>query len=174
MNKDDIASYTIVANNVTDITLKAGKQAYLFEGNRQSIDASFEFIEQGVTNGYSHNLKFQVYEIDSLQKINLEKLAIGNTVGITFNMNVPGNEDGYFEVFGLGAGMEAETLTRINRDLDTGASFSVSLKTSTFLSEAKIPLNFFDTDYTTTLNKILALLAAPSSGFPYTLPYTLS
>ncbi len=176
MNKDDIASVTIVDNKITNIALKAGKTAYLFEGDRQSINASFEHIEQGVTNGYSHNLMFQVYEIGTSQKLNLEKLAIGNTVGITFNMDVPGNADGYFEVFGIGAGMEAETLTRINRDLDTGASFSVSLKTSTFLSEAKIPMNFFDTDYTTTLNKILGLLVPPipGTGFPYTLPYILS
>ena len=176
MNKDDILSYTILNNKITDITLKGGKQAYLFEGIRSSINAEFERVDTGLSNGYSHNVAFQVFDITSTQKLNLEVLAIVKTVVIVFNKNVLGNEDGYFEVFGIGAGLEGETLTRINRDQETNGSFSVSLKTSDSVIESKVPYNFFDTDYDTTLAKILDLLIppAPGAGFPYTLPYTLS
>ena len=71
-------------------------------------------------------------------------------------VNAPGNGDSVFELFGAGAGMEMLTLTRLNRDQETGGTYSVVLKTSDESGkEPKLPLSFFDTDYATTLTKII-------------------
>ena len=159
-NRSDIADYTFGANNsvITDITMKSGGAFYVFEGYRQSVSAETAFIPQTVSSGYDHQLSIQVFDISSDQKINLEKMALSKMVAIIENQNVAGNQDSIFEVFGSGVGMEVETLTRINRDLETAGSFSVGLKTSDNEGkEAKMPLSLFDTDYATTLAKIIAL-----------------
>jgi hypothetical protein len=158
MNLSDIASYTVVNNAITDITLKSGKSAYLFETLRQGLQARYEQTDIGLTTGYAHEVTFQIYDISSDQKEELFKMAVGKLVGIVFNMNVPGNEDGYFEVFGIGAGMETIELTRINRDLETAGAWNIVLNTGEQTRESKLPYNFFDTDYQTSLDKILALL----------------
>ena len=172
INYDDIASVTYSGLVITDINFKSGKQAYLFEGIRKSIDARYEKKEAGFITGYSHLLDFQVYDISTAQKRNLEKLAIADLVAIVFNVNSPGNYDSFFEVFGIGAGLQAIGLTRINRDQETGASFSVNLGTSDTVIESKLPASFFDTDYQTTVTKILGYLNL-GLGFPYTFPITL-
>jgi hypothetical protein len=175
MNLQDIASYTITDNKVTDITLKGGKQGYLFEGVKQSIKPSYEFVETGLVNGYNHNLQFQIYDIDSDRKEELFKMGVNRFVAIIFNMNVPGNEDGYFEVFGLQSGMETIGLTRINRGVDPDVGYTVTLNTGELVNESKLPLNFFDTDYQTSLAKILALLQTGTNVvFPFTFPFNLA
>jgi len=175
MNLSDIQSYTVVDNKITDIILHPGKSAYLFEGIRQSVNARYEQTDVGLTTGYAHEVSFQIFDISSDQKEELFKMAIGKLVAIVFNMHVPGNEDGYFEVFGIGAGMGAIELSRANRDLDTQGSWSIVLNTGDLTREAKMPYNFFDTDYNTTLEKILALLnIVPSTGFPFTFPFTFT
>ena len=159
-NKSDIESLTFGTNSsvITAITMKSGGAFYVFDGYRQSVNAETAFIPQTVSSGYDHVLNIQVFEIDSTQKLNLEKMALSKMVAIIENQNTVGNGDSVFEVFGGGVGMEVETLTRINRDTETAGSFSVGLKTSDDEGkEAKLPLSFFDTDYATTLAKIVAL-----------------
>lgn len=173
INLSDIFSYVVVDNKITDINLYGGKQAYLFEGMKQSVRPETERADAGLSTGFTHQIAFQIFDISSEQKEQLLKMAVGKLVGIINNMPVPGNEDGYFEVFGIGAGMEAIKLTRINRDAETQASFSIILNTGEHVRESKLPYNFFDTDYQTTKDKILDLLT-PSAGFPYTFPFVLS
>ena len=116
-------------------------------------------MAQTFTVGYDHIVNFQVFDISSDQKVNLEKLALSKVVAVIENMNVVGNADSVFEVYGFDAGLEVVLLTRLARDLETGGSFTVNLKTSDNEGkEAKLPLSFWDTDYATTKAKVDALL----------------
>jgi hypothetical protein len=159
-NKSEIASVTFGTNNsvVTAITMASGGAFYVFDGFRQSANAQTELVQQTVATGYNHQITFSVFEIDSLQKLNLEKMMLGKMVGIVENVNAVGNGDSVFEIFGYGVGMEGQTLTRINRDTESGGSFQIDLMTSDNEGkEAKLPLSFWDTDYATTLAKVVAL-----------------
>ncbi len=173
INLTDIASYTVTNNAVTNIQLKGGTSGYLFDGVRQSIQPSHEYNEEGLVNGYKHQLSFEIYDISSDRKIELFSMGVNRFAAIVFNMPVAGNEDGYFEVFGLQAGMEPTQIQRNNRGNEDNIGYSITLNTGDLVNESKIPFNFFDTDYSTTLAKILALLS-PGDGFPYILPYILS
>jgi hypothetical protein len=163
INKDDISvvTYDVTKTHlITGITLAAGgKQGYAFEGIRQSVDPQAELIVGTLSVGYDHIVNFQVFDISSDQKVNLEKLALSKVVAVIENMNVVGNADSVFEVYGFDAGLEVVLLTRLARDLETGGSFTVNLKTSDNEGkEAKLPLSFWDTDYATTKAKVDALL----------------
>lgn len=173
INTNDISTITYSSNVITNITLKSGKTAYQFDGIRQSIHAEYEKRDLSLISGYTHKVRFQVYDISTTQKLNLEKLCKGNIIAITFNINAPGNSNTYFEVFGAGAGMEAEALRRSNIDTETNASFTVEMATSESIIEASLPNSFFDTDYSTTLAKINGLLSAGST-IPLTIPFTIS
>jgi hypothetical protein len=161
IDKDNIVSKTEGANSsvITDLTLASTTQGFLYEGFRQSHDAQVELVAQTFTVGYDHIVNFQVFDISSDQKVNLEKLALSKVVAVIENMNVVGNADSVFEVYGFDAGLEVVLLTRLARDLETGGSFTVNLKTSDNEGkEAKLPLSFWDTDYATTKAKVDALL----------------
>ena len=159
-NKSEIEGITAGANSsvITAITMKSGGAFYVFDGYRQSVNAETAFIPQTVSSGYDHQHDIQVFDISSDQIVNLVKMALCKMVAIVENQNAIGNGDSVFEVFGIGVGMETITLTRINRDTETAGSFSVGLKTSDNEGkEAKLPLSFWDTDYATTLAKIVLL-----------------
>ncbi len=160
-NKSEVASLTFDVSDaslVTAITMNSGGAFYVFDGYRQSVNAESAFIPQTVSSGYDHALNLQVFDISSTQKLNLEKMALSKICAIIENQNTVGNGNSVFELFGFGVGMEVETLTRINRDIETAGSFSVGLKTSDNEGkEAKMPLSLFDTDYATTLALITAL-----------------
>ena len=162
INKDDIASVTReVASpyQITAITLSGVTTGFSFEGYRQSVDAQVEFVASSFSVGYDHILNFQVFDISAAQKLNLEKMALGKLVAVVENANATGNGDSVFEVYGLGAGLEVVSLTRIAKDLETAGSFSVGLKTSDNEGkEAKMPESWWVTDYATTLALVEALL----------------
>ena len=163
MNLDDILLVTYDVGNdrlITDISIKTGVlAAYAFDGFRQSLNPSVEFVPQTLSIGYRHTVEFQVFDISSTQKLNLEKMALGKIVAVVENKNSPGNVDSVFEVFGLGTGMEVQTMTRINRDLETAGSWSIVLSTpDNEGQEATLPISWFDTDYATTLALVDALL----------------
>lgn len=172
-NRTDIIDYTVVGNVITDINLKSGKVGYLFETIRQGLDARFEKLDAGLQAGYSHQTTFQIHNISSEQKEEIRKLSLNKLVAVVFNQPVAGNDDSYFEIFGAQTGMQSLEITRGNRDLETAGAFNIILETPEDVRESKIPYTFFDTDYTTSLNKLLSYLAT-GAGFPYTLPYILS
>ncbi len=159
-NKSDIAGVTFGTNNsvVTAITMNSGGAFYVFDGFRQSANAQTELVQQTVATGYNHMLNISVFDISSLQKLNLEKMMLSKMVGIVENVNAAGNQDSVFEMFGFGVGMEGQTLTRINRDTESGGSFQIELMTSDNEGkEAKLPLSVWSVDYATTLALITAL-----------------
>jgi len=162
INKDDIigVTYDLTETSlITDITLDTGKQAFAFQGVRQSLRPQSAFVPQTVSVGYDHQIDFLVFDISQAQKDNLEAMGLEKFVAVVQNINSPGNADALFEVFGLGVGMELQSNVRINSDLETGGAFSLQLKTSDNEGkESKMPQNWFDTDFATTKAKVDALL----------------
>ncbi len=158
IDKTTVDSVTVGANAsiASAIVFAVGGEALVYEGFRNSVNPESAFIPTTLTAGYDHQLAIQVYKIDSLTKLELEKLSLNKIMALVENVNTPGNGDSVFELFGADAGMEMLTLTRLNRDQESGGTYSVVLKTSDESGkEPKLPLSFFDTDYATTLAKII-------------------
>lgn len=158
-NYDDISSLTFDGSNtrlVTDIVFQSGGALYVFDGVRQSSNANSELVAQTLAVGFKHTVTLQVFDISSVQKLNLEKMSQGRMVAVVEHPNAAGNGDSVFEIFGGGVGMEVSTLTRISRDTESQGSYSLELSTSDNEGqESTLPLSLFDTDYSTTLAKII-------------------
>jgi hypothetical protein len=161
-NLDDVLSVTYdttVTTLIKNITLKSGKQAYSFEGIRQSLSPSYEMVPGATSIGYMHMVNFLAFQIDQSSKDNYEKMGLGKLFAVIENKNAQGNGNSLFEVYGLNVGMEANAITRNPSDVETSGAFSISLQTSENEGkEPKMPQSWFDTDYATTLAKVEALL----------------
>lgn len=158
-NQGDISVVTYALTVITDITMKLTKAMFAFQGIRQSLNPQYQFIPQTVSVGYDHQVDFLIFDISQLQKDNIEAMGLGKLTAVVENKNAPGNGDNFFEVYGLGVGMEMQTGGRIAMDLETQAAFNISLKTSDNEGkETKMPQTWFDTDYTTTAALVEALL----------------
>ena len=158
-NYGEIESLTFDVSNkrlVTAIVFKTGGAVYSYEGTRQSANASSEFVPQTMSSGFKHIVDIRVFEIGSAQKLELEKMCLGKIFAIIEHPNVVGNDDSVFEIFGPSIGMEVEALTRISRDTEGQGSYALTLGTSDAEGqEATLPLSLLDTDYATTLAKII-------------------
>ena len=162
-NLGDIDTITFdltIPTLITDITLlSGGKEALFFEGIRQSLNPQYSLIPATVSVGYDHQVDFLVFDLNQVQKENLEAMALTKLFAVVQNRNNAGNGDALFEVYGIGTGLELQTNVRIPSDTETGGAFSLSLKTSDNEGkEPKMPQNWFDTDFATTLAKVDALL----------------
>jgi hypothetical protein len=158
-NQGDISVVTYASTVITDITMKLTKAMFAFQGIRQSLNPQYQFIPQTVSVGYDHQVDFLIFDISQLQKDNIEAMGLGKLTAVVENKNAPGNGDNFFEVYGLGVGMEMQTGGRIAMDLETQGAFNLSLKTSDNEGkETKMPQTWFDTDYTTTAVLVEALL----------------
>jgi len=156
----DTVSYDMTTTTIiTDITMKTTKAMFSFQGVRQSLNPQYQFIPQTVSVGYDHQVDFLIFDISQVQKDNIEAMGLGKLTAVIENKNAPGNGDSFFEVYGLGVGMEMQTGGRIAMDLETQAAFNISMKTSDNEGkETKMPQTWFDTDYTTTAAAVEALL----------------
>lgn len=159
INKDEIASITYSGSYITAMTLAALKTGFAFEGYRGSLNPSYTLVPGAFSLAYDHEVKFQVFDISQEQKDNLQKMALGRMVAIIENMNNAGNDNNFFEVYGLDVGLEITELSRIARDLDSQGSFSVLLKTPDDEGkEPSMPRTWFITDYATTKALVDGLL----------------
>lgn len=161
-NQDDIASITYSIANpslIEDIVLKSTKQAYVFQGVRQSLNPQYELVAGTVSVGYMHTVNFLAFDITQEAKDNYEKMALGKMFAAIENKNSVGNGNSIFEVYGLNVGLEASTITRIPADQESGGAFTLALTTPEAEGkEPKMPQSWFDTDYPTTLAAVNALL----------------
>ena len=159
-NLKDIASVTydaVETHIITDITLVSTKQAWSFEGFRQSARPQYEYVKQQFSTAYNHMIDLQVFDITADQKKNLEAMALAKIVAVVQNLDKTDTVP--YEVYGLDVGLEINTLTRIAADLETAGSFSLQLMTPEDAGkEPKMPPSWWDTDYPTTKAKVDALL----------------
>lgn len=164
INQEDFNDATITFGTpttlITNIVLAGGgKAGFAFQGIRSSLNPQSAFIPGTVSVGYDHQVDFLVFDLNQVQKDNLEELGLGKVVAVVQNINADGNGDAVFEVFGKSVGLELITNVRINADQETGGAWSLSLKTSDETGkEPKLPTSYFDTDFATTKAKVDLLL----------------
>jgi len=163
-NLDDIADvlYSVAVgeeNVIVSITLQVGKLGWVFDGIKQSIVPTQELVPQPTSNGWKHGVLFSIFDISSQQKLNLQGMATQSTVWVVENANDSSNANSIFEVYGLGRGLEAETITRSPVDTESGAAYVVQLNTPDEGGSEVVPVeSWFDTDYLTTLAAVEKLL----------------
>ena len=161
-NLEDIENvdYDVVNTNVVElITLKTGKQAWVFEGIKQSIVPSQELVNTPTASTWRHSIIQSIFDVSSEQKLNIQGMATKATVWIVENANDSSNADSIFEVYGLQRGLEAQTITRSPVDTESGAAYVLELATPDEGGNEPVPVeSFFDTDFATTLAAVETLL----------------
>lgn len=150
---------TTTPNLITSMTFVTNTVGYVFEGYKQDVKPTQEFVVPG--NGatmFKHALNFIVYDISQLQKNNLQRMAKGHFVAIVENK---GKNDDSFEVYGLGSGLEI--VAGVARDsYANGGGYIISLATPETESEPMLPQTIWTTDYVTTLALINGYAAQPT------------
>lgn len=159
-NKDDIESITYDPTNpmlATEITMKATKVFYRFEGQLQSTEPLFNMIKGKYINQFEHSVKFIVFNISPAIKKQILNMKDGNFVCLLENNYVSTTGDTKWEIYGAGAGLKAEVLERNPNNTENLGAFDITLKTQEYAREGKPPVSFFDTDLATTDAAVLAL-----------------
>jgi hypothetical protein len=159
-NKDDIASITYDNTNpmlVTDITMKASKFFYRYEGQLQSTEPLFAMVKGKYINQYEHTLGFLIFDISPTIKKEILNMKDGNFVAIVENNYVSATGNTKYEIYGVGAGLKAEAMERNPNDTENLGAFKISLKTQEYARESKPPVTLFDTDLATTETLVLGL-----------------
>jgi hypothetical protein len=135
INLDDIDTMPEDSDQVvTDITLKAGKLAYAFEGTRNSLVPSSNFVKDGSSSGYEHMAQFIVFDKTQVSRNNIEKLGDKQVLALIEN------KDGTFEILGKSVGLLTSENTRNNSDRPTAGGFQITIKTDEDGAfEAKLP-----------------------------------
>jgi len=149
-NYDDVVSLTTstsTPNLITALTLATNTVGYVFEGYKQDLKPTQEIIApSNGLNQFKHSLNFIVYNIDQLQKNNIQRLAKGKFIAIVENKGKTANS---FEVYGLGSGLEI--VPGVARDsFANGGGYLITLATSDQEFETMLPQTLFNTDYATT------------------------
>jgi hypothetical protein len=162
INYDDLVSTTAsttTPNLLTAMTFASNTVAHVFEGYKQDVKPIQESIAPGNgSNQWKHSLGFLIYEIDQIQKNNIQRLAKGRFIAIVENK---GKNDDSFEVYGLGSGMEF--VAGVARDsYANGGGYLIQLATPDEEFEPLLPKTIFTTDYATTKALVEEYAAIPT------------
>ena len=160
INADDILSTTPDPSNpnlITGITLVSGAVAYKFEGKNSSIEPRAALVRQRYSEVYDHEVTFKVFDNGADIKKNLQGAVTKKVVAIVENRFQGTDGDAAFEIYGLTAGLQANTLERITADADTQGAYNVVLVSSEFEKEPNLPATLFDTSYAATKALVEAL-----------------
>lgn len=159
INWEDIASTTKDVNGVvTDITLNSGATAYVIEGKNNSVAPTQALIKQRFSEVYDHIVNFKTFDLDNDVKTQLQNAVKGRFVSIIEN-NFKGTAgDAAFEIYGLDAGMVVTALDRDPNSSETQGAYNVTMGSSEFAKEPKLPATFYVTSYAATKALVDALL----------------
>lgn len=160
INADDILSTTPDPSNpnlITGITLVSGAVAYKFEGKNSSIEPRAALVRQRYSEVYDHEVTFKVFDNGADIKKNLQGAVTKKVVAIVENRFQGTDGDAAFEIYGLAAGLQANTLERITADADTQGAYNVVLVSSEFEKEPNLPATLFDVSYANTKALVEAL-----------------
>lgn len=120
---DDIAG--VVRNGLNSkalaITLKAGKKAFVFEGMNNSNVARDKFGRGKYAGQYIHEIDLVAFGLDPTNIGVLEALNANKVVAVLENNN------GYFKVYGLNAGMQTTKNEGSTDNKDTGGGHELTL-----------------------------------------------
>lgn len=169
INVDDIDrtqgtdGFTLNGTNpqiIEGIFLKSTKEAYLYEGQRQSITGLSEMtpIEQVV--GYRHQIDFKVFATSPTIKAELEKLAKGKVIAILKNNYINSTGNSAYELYGKQVGLQVTVQTRSTTE--NGGAFMVTLSTPENYIEGHMPNTVFLTNLATT-EALVEALYTPAS-----------
>jgi hypothetical protein len=159
-NKDDIASITYDGANpmlATDVTMKATKFFYRYQGQLQSTEPNFAMVKGKYVNQFEHNVSFLIFNISPEVKQEVLNMKDGNFVCIVENNYVSATGNTKYEIYGAGAGLKAESMERNPSDTENLGAFKIALKTQEYARESKPPVSLFDTDLATTDSLVLSL-----------------
>lgn len=161
-NYDDLVSVTVstsTPNLITAATFATGGTSFLFEGFKQDMKPTQEFIApSNGANQVKHGVSFVVYDISQLQKNNLQRVNKGRFIAIVENN---GKNADSFEFYGLGSGLEI--VPGLTRDTyANGGGYLITLATPESEFEPLLPQTFFSTDYATTLALVEEYAALPT------------
>lgn len=159
-NKDDIASITYDGANpmlATDVTMKATKFFYRYQGQLQSTEPNFAMVKGKYINQFEHNVSFLIFNLSPETKEAILNMKDGNFVCIVENNYVSATGNTKYEIYGAGAGLKAESIERNPNDTENLGAFKIALKTQEYARESKPPVTLFDTDLATTDTLVLNL-----------------
>lgn len=146
-NKDDIASITYDVGNpmlATDITMKANKTFFQFDGQLQSTEPKFAMIKGKYVNQFEHSVSALIFKVDPTTKEEILNMKDGNFVCIIENNYTGSTGNCKYELYGAGSGLKAEVLERNPNDTENLGAFKIELKTQEYAREAKPPVTLFD------------------------------
>lgn len=156
---EDIAAvvpHATIKKAVT-LTLVATKKAHIFEGRNNSNVLRSDIVPGKYGKGYKHEVDLLAFGVDNVSISTVEDLHEGRFVTITENNN------GFFEVAGLNAGLQTTKGSRDTANKDTGGAPELTLVSE---EEVGYPDFFmiFDAggttyDYAATKAAVLALAA---------------
>jgi len=164
MNKDDIDIITYEIANpqvITNITLKAGKSAYVWQGQNRSNEPASRMVKGRYSNNFDHEVIFKVFGDGPTVKIQLNKFPNANLVAIVENNYRGSAGEAAFAVYGISGGLETQELENVKSDSDNDGSYHVMLRSSEFGREPLLPNSWFDTDYATTKALVDGIVNAP-------------
>lgn len=158
INLDDLNGVTtnVTTGVVEGITLNSGAQAYVVDGQNNSIEPKATMVEQGYLNMFDHEVMFKGFNVSPAVKKAMNEIKDGRFVAIVENYHRGNGGDAAFEIYGLTTGLEVTELERDPNSEDTQGAFHVKLFTKKN-KEPKLPTTFFLTDYATTKAIVEAL-----------------
>ena len=120
---DDIASLVRDATNpkLVTITLKSGKKGFLFEGLGDSNAARAKFAPGKYTGSYTHEVDLVAFGVGPEDTGTVQDLAKDRVVTV-----VPDN-NGYYKVYGLNAGLTASKVESDTANKDTGGATEITI-----------------------------------------------
>jgi hypothetical protein len=159
MNVSEILSVTGSANVITAIAMKTTEQAYLVEGvlgtdGQPSCKPRAELINEGLVPGWKHIAEVTILDKTAATAADvIAKLPIAPVV-LLFETKDPIEP---FVVLGRTHGLKAVSATRDFNDAANGGCWTLTLETPPGQKELYPEYKFFDTSYSTTAAKVVAL-----------------
>ena len=164
MNKDDIDTISYDVTNrqvITDIILKTGKSAYVFQGQNRSNEPATRLVKGRYSSSWDHECIFKIFGDGIEVKTIVNSFPEANIVVVVENNYRGAIGDAAFTVYGIGGGLETQEAEQVKADADTDGAYHLVLRSSEFGREPLVPNAWFDTDYGTTKLLVDALVDAP-------------
>lgn len=129
----------------------ASASAYEYTGKNNSNEPMSTMEKTRYNEAHLHEVRIKVFSNDPDVK---KELQNGTK---TKKVVVVQNNDGDFEVYGLGQGLVVKEMVRNPLDAETGGAWDILLGSDDNVSkEPRVPETFLDTDFDTTLTKLQA------------------
>jgi hypothetical protein len=156
INKDDISAIVRDISNpliVTNIVLDSGKTAFKVQGQNNSNNTRFEMVRLRFARMYNHFLSPTGLE-------RYEELAKGKFIAIVINNFRGASGNAAIKIYGLDAGLVAQTITQDMSSADTQGAVQVGIQTDADnqVYEPHVPATLFDTDFATSLAIVEGLI----------------